>query len=203
MIQDRFSKMSKTSKIILLILMITLTYLLIVMKESFASYGLGVNGPLTGLSADAWSVVTTPIFSIGFIGGFVIYSRYGSRVGGVVAVPLAVVESLAYPLLIPFIIIGSIVSYMIGVIIFEEYLIYGRRLFYVFLIASVFFMTGPIISTIPHGFNFSTILPGIIAYNMHVEKAMTRSIAILLISFSALFLIGLLIIDVYKLGFYV
>ena len=183
--------------------MIILTYLLILMKQFLSLYGLGVNGPLTSLSTDAWNIVATPILSIGFLGGFVIYTRYGSRVGGVVAVPLAVIESLAYPLIVPFLIIGSIVSYMIGMIIFDEFLIYGRRLFYVFLIASVFVMTIPTISVLPQAFNFSTILPGIIAYNMHVEKAMTRSIAILSIFFTALYILGLLIVDIYKWSFYV
>ncbi len=198
-----FNSRSKIYKIILLILMIAFMYLLIMLNQLFGSYGLNLNGPLETLPSNVWSIVVTPVLVIGFLAGYLIYTRLGSRAGGVVIVPLSVVESLAYPFIIPFLIIGSIVSYILGMIFFEEFLIYGRRLFYVFLIASILIMAGPIITTIPHAFNFSTIVPGIIAYNMHVEKAMTRSIAIVLVCFTTLFILGLLIIDVYRVISYV
>ncbi len=195
-----FNRCIKFYKVVFLIISIVLMYLLIMLGRSFGS---DMNGPLASLPLNAWSVVVTPVLIIGFLAGFLIYTKLGSRAGGVVIVPLAVVESLAYPFILPFLIIGSIASYMVGMIFFEEFLIYGRRLFYVFLIASILIMTGPIVSTIPHAFNFSTILPGIIAYNMHVEKAMTRSIAIVLVCFTALFILGLLIIDSYRVISYV
>jgi len=194
--------MFKVPKIITMIAVVVFSILLIITGQLFSSYVLSVNGPLTSLPANAWSVVITPVLGIGFLAGFLVYTRLGSRAGGVVAIPLAVVESLAYPLIIPFLIIGSIMSYIIGMIVFEEFMIYGRRLFYVFLIISIIIMTSPIVSTIPHAFNFSTILPGIIAYNMHVEKSMTRSSAIIFICFAALYLLGLLIINIYKVSFY-
>ncbi len=195
-------KISSPQKLIILIVTAALLFLPVFMGQHLRAYVLSMNGPLADIPTREWSVVVIPILSIGFLIGFLIYTRMGSRAGGVVVVPLAVVEALAYPLLIPLIVTGSIVSYIIGMIFFEEFLIYGRRLFYVFLTVSILVMTVPVISIIPHSLNFSTLLPGIVAYNMHVEKSLTKAIAIVLICFSALFLLGLMIIDVYEVILY-
>lgn len=168
-----------------------LFFVLIAVHDRLTLLGLTTKGPLDRASYDYAAGTVAVILAVGFVTGFFIYTRLGSRVGGVVAIPLAVVESLAYPLIIPFIIIGSATCFYVGESVFVRYLIYGRRLFYVFLTASVIVMAQLIISVHLPPFSLSFIIPGIISYNLHVERGRKKSIAVGIAYFAGLFAIGL------------
>lgn len=160
--------------------------------------GLDSVGPLDQITVQKATLASAAVLAVGFIGGFFLYSRMGSRVGGVIAIPLAAVEALSSPLLVPYLILGIGISYCIGELFFRKLLIYGRRLFYVYLAASVVVMAQLLVGYNLEPLSFSFIIPGIIAYNMHVDRDKKQSIVIAILYFAALILVGMAAIIVQR-----
>ena len=109
------------------------------------------------------------ILLVGFVLGFILYEKFGTRVGGVLAIPLAVVYCLAELKLIPVLIVATLMTSLIGYLIFRTFLIYGRRMLYIYAGTSIFFTIPLILLIGAEATVFMSIIPGLLAYNLHRE----------------------------------
>ncbi len=186
---------SKNASYVILAVLLEAGFIVLLLARKYLEIvGLNTMGPMDLAGDYLQSVSTAIILAAGFVLGFVIYSKVGSRVGGVIAIPLAAVESLAYPLVVPFLVLGTAVCYFGGEVVFGALLIYGRRLFYVFLTISVVVMTQLIVVMQLPAFSLSFIIPGIISYNLHVDREKRKSIYVAVLYFLGLVALGALII---------
>lgn len=115
------------------------------------------------------SIVPYLVLLVGFALGFVLYEKLGSRVGGVVAIPLAVVYCLVEPRLIPVLIGATIITSLIGYLLFRMFLLYGRRMLYIYAGISIIITIPLILIAGAKGTIFMSIIPGLLAYNFHRE----------------------------------
>ncbi len=176
------------------VLMEILFLVLVLDRSIIHAIGLRQMGPLRTMSDANGTLVSGVILGAGFVAGFFLYSRMGSRVGGVIAIPLAAVEALFSPAIVPFLLLGIGIAYSIGEPFFQKLLIYGRRLFYVYLTVSVLVMVQLMIGFSLEPLSFSFIIPGIIAYNLHVDRDKTKSVIIADLYFAGLALLGIAVV---------
>ncbi|MBS7641636.1 MAG: poly-gamma-glutamate biosynthesis protein PgsC/CapC [Candidatus Bathyarchaeia archaeon] len=140
-------------------------------------------------------VVYALLVIVGLILEWVIYSVEGDRSGGIVTIPLIAVYTLLYPsfgLLLWFIVS---VCYIAAEIMYRGFLLYGRRLF----LAVVAFC---IVVTIPSMFLLGferffviSIVPGIVAYNIHYERRFSRTFMLTLAKYLTLLGLGYLLLN--------
>lgn len=132
-----------------------------------------------------------------FIGiGLLAYERYGLRLGGVLVLPLLLLYAVADAMVIPLFLAAAAVTYLIGEVIHRLTLLYGRRLFVVYLIASlaVTYFMSTAIGGIGHGHLFP-LLPGLFAFNLHREGRPIRG-AIAFVGWMGLFaMVGVVVLS--------
>jgi hypothetical protein len=115
------------------------------------------------------TIVPYLILLVGFAMGFILYKKLGTRVGGVMAIPLAVVYCLAELKLIPVLIGATIITSLIGYLFFQLFLLYGRRMLYIYAGISIV-VTMPLVLLVKANATvYMSIIPGLLAYNFHRE----------------------------------
>ncbi len=181
------------------VLMELLFVFLLADRQIVGAFGLRSTGPFEEISGQMSTLLSAAILGVGFVAGFFLYSHMGSRVGGVIAIPLAAVEALASPAVVPFLLLGVGISYVIGAVFFQKLLIYGRRLFYVYLTVSVLVMVQLLVQYKLDPLSFSFIIPRIIAYNLHVDRDKKRSVVIAVLYFAGLAILGVALVSVGRL----
>ncbi len=117
-------------------------------------------------------VLDIVILMVGFVIGYFFYMKYKTAVGGVIATPFLVI----YVIREPAIILSTGLAISMGLIALEivhdRFLIYGRRAFYIaaFISMIVFLTTYNYIDIEARAASaFTSLIGGIIAYNMHKE----------------------------------
>jgi hypothetical protein len=139
----------------------------------------------------SWEVIT---LIIGFALGYLFYSKFNYRGGGVLVVPFLVIYLIKFPLMLPFLIIISFINLFILNFLYSKYLIYGRRLLYLSLIIGI---VGLLIAGlfVPVNDWYPLLIPGLFAYNMHRELnnpiTISKSVMISIIYFAVVFITAL------------
>jgi hypothetical protein len=109
------------------------------------------------------------VLIIGFVIGYILYYKYRYRGGGVIAVPLLVIYTIKFPLMLPLLLISTFLSFFILNFLYLKFIIYGRRLLYISLTIGI--VLNLIIQNsikINMGW-YPLILTGLLSYNMHRE----------------------------------
>lgn len=121
------------------------------------------------------------ILIFGFLFGFFMYEFTRYRAGGVIAIPILVLYGLEAPLTLPIFIYSICMCLLIGYIITEKTLIYGRRLLYLYLTVSilvtsfVFYFVLYYLDINLLSITIGAIFPGLIAYNITREAYSFKS----------------------------
>jgi hypothetical protein len=112
------------------------------------------------------------ILLFGFVYGYFMYELFRYRAGGVIAIPILVIYTLEFPIALPIFIYSVAMCYLIGFIITERTLIYGRRLLYLYLTTSLL-ITSVAFYFVLYYLNLNlltitvgAIFPGLIAHNI-------------------------------------
>jgi len=127
----------------------------------------------------------------GFVLGALIYSIYQFRAGGIISIPLLAIYTIKFPIILPFMLLASLLTYLLLELLFVKFIIYGRRLLYIALsLGMVFVMIILNSINIDAGW-YSLLIPGLIAYNAHREVNSGKN---LLLSFSLNIICFILII---------
>ena len=112
------------------------------------------------------------VLMVGFLIGYLYYIKYRTSVGGVIATPFLVI----YVIRVPEIILSTGLAISLGLIALEiahdRFLLYGRRAFYIaaFVSMIVFLATYNYVDIDARAVSaFTSLIGGIIAYNMHKE----------------------------------
>ncbi|MEB3760130.1 MAG: poly-gamma-glutamate biosynthesis protein PgsC/CapC [Desulfurococcales archaeon] len=144
-------------------------------------------------------ILTALILIIGFLIGFIVYSKFKVQIGGVIATPLLVLYVLNYPKSIIVFIIAVVMTYLVLEVLVETTLMYGRRLYYIGAIVSIIttYILMKYISIVQPA--YFSIIPAIIGYNVYRESEsvenLARSILIWLLEFLSILAIALVIIS--------
>ncbi len=110
------------------------------------------------------------ILAFGFLLGYYFYVKFKISPGGVLATPFLVLYTLEDPLIFIIFLVAFVASILSIEFFIKQFLIYGRRLFYIALLISLiisallYITLNPEYSTV-----FFSIVAGIIAYNSHKE----------------------------------
>lgn len=121
-------------------------------------------------------IIQLIVLLFGFILGFVLYELTRYRIGGVVAIPIMVIYTMANSLMLPMFLFSIVICLLVGHIISEITLLYGRRLLYTYLTISIiitsliFFYMGSILEINFTAITVATIFPGIVAFNISRES---------------------------------
>ena len=110
------------------------------------------------------------VLMLGFVVGYLYYIKFRTAVGGVIATPFLVIYVVKEPAIILSTGLAISLAVVALEIVHDRYLIYGRRAFYVaaFISMIVFLSTYNWIGT-QISSAFTSLIGGIIAYNMHKE----------------------------------
>lgn len=107
--------------------------------------------------------------------GLVIYERTGLRLGGVVVLPLLLVYALVDLNAVWMFGAVSAAAFAVGHVLHERTLLYGRRLFIVFLVVGLACSALAMAALgTPAAPLMLALLPGIFAFNLHREGNYTR-----------------------------
>lgn len=144
------------------------------------------------------------ILLFGFIFGYIIYELTRHRAGGVIAIPILVLYTMEAPIILPIFIYAIAMCILIGTIIQEKTLVYGRRLLYLYLTASIictssaFFFVMYLLDINLLAISVGAVFPGLIAYNISREsyswKSGLNSIAWMAWHFLIVLLFGIVIL---------
>ena len=142
------------------------------------------------------------ILSVGFVVGFLFYHKFKTSMGGVLVTPFVVLYTLDDPTLFivfVFAFLGCIFAVEFGK---NYFLLYGRRLFYLSITASLvisallFIIMNPEFSTV-----FFSITAGIIAYNAHKELMANvhylKLVYLWFLEFAIIYIFGFIIVNIY------
>ncbi len=120
-------------------------------------------------------VIQLFVLLFGFILGFILYETTRYRIGGIVAIPIMVIYTLDNPVLLPIFLVAIGICLAGVSLIAERTLLYGRRLLYLNLAASII-STSLLIFSVSLYFSIDltqltvgTIFPGIVAHNISRE----------------------------------
>ena len=116
-----------------------------------------------------WQILT---LIAGFILGYIFYELFNYRAGGVLVIPLMVIYTIEYPLMLVFILLTTLFSFLIVHLIHSKILIYGRRVLYLSLLIGVFTNLALELILKLNVIELSwypLVLPGLFAYNLHRE----------------------------------
>lgn len=114
---------------------------------------------------------------VGFLLGFFIYSKYKVQVGGIVATPILALYVLREPISIAVFAIATAAALLAIELAVRRTLAYGRRLYYYSAFVSIpttFFLARILGIAQPA---FFSIIPTIIAYNIHREVESVHTFA--------------------------
>lgn len=140
-------------------------------------------------------IVPYVLFAAFLLVGLVVYERRGYRLGGIIVLPLLLIYAVFdLQALLVFGLAAALVL-AVGDWLHEHALVYGRRLFVIFLILSVAATVAAkaIIGTTLGPFTLA-ILPGLFAYNVHREGDYAKGIAVFSAWLSALLLVTLVLL---------
>ncbi len=130
----------------------------------------------------------------GFAIGYLFYSKFMYRVGGVIVTPLLAIYTLSNPIFLLLFLVATSISYATIEAVVNFRLVYGRRLFYVSC-----FTSGVVTFILIYLMNVRhplmlTILPGIFAYNLFSDvnsvSNVRKSLFLWSLEFSFLLIIG-------------
>jgi len=146
-----------------------------------------------------WEIIT---LIVGFFLGALLYSFYKFRSGGIITIPLLAIYTIKFPVMLPFLLFASFISFISLQLIFTKFIIYGRRLLYISLIIGMVLTMISINLVNADAGWFALLLPGIMGYNSHREKHETKKhfflsatsntiyfVLILSVAFAAIYLI--------------
>lgn len=149
-------------------------------------------------------VIQVMILLFGFVFGYFMYELYRYRAGGVIAVPILVLYSLEAPVALPIFVYSTAICYLIGFIITERMLIYGRRLLYLYLTTSLlvtsfsFFFVLYYLNLDLLTISVGAIFPGLIAYNIAREaysfKAGVKTVMMMIWHFFIVLMFGFIVL---------
>ncbi len=133
---------------------------------------------------------------MGFAIGYLFYSKFMYRVGGVIVTPLLALYTLSNPIFFFLFLAATFISYATIEVVVSYRLIYGRRLFYVSCFTSgVVTFILVYLTNVRHPLML-TILPGIFAYNLFSDvnsvSNVKKSLFLWSLEFSFLLIIGYL-----------
>jgi hypothetical protein len=139
----------------------------------------------------------TIILFIGFVIGFILYTYFKFRSGGVLAMPLLAIYTFNFPLLLPFIVVSTIFIVLITELLFIKFIIYGRRLLYINLILGMLLVSSfSYLFKIDLGW-YPLLIPGLLSYNFHREvnskENIFHSIFLNVVYFVSILLISVII----------
>lgn len=126
-------------------------------------------------------IIQLMILIFGFMFGFFMYEFTRYRAGGVIAIPILAIYSLEAPITLPIFLYSIAMCILIGFIITEKTLIYGRRLLYLYLTVSIlvtsvsFFFAQYYLDLDLLTLSIGAIFPGLIAYNISRETYSFKS----------------------------
>jgi hypothetical protein len=132
----------------------------------------------------AWIWMLLAVF---LVVGLVVHERTGSRLGGVLVLPLLLVYALIDLSVLVVFAVGAIFALLVGGYFYSQRLYYGRRLLYVFLLSGLAssFALVPLIE--PNvGTIVMALLPGLFAYNLHREGRFLEGVSTFMIWFGIL-----------------
>lgn len=123
--------------------------------------------------------VQTALLVLFLLVGLLAYERWGLRLGGVLVLPLLTLYILGDPRFAAVFAFSAATTYAVGELIHRRTLIYGRRIFSVFLISSCLATAcGSFVLRIPlHGVVLP-IMPGLFSFNLHREGQPVRGVVI-------------------------
>ena len=149
-------------------------------------------------------IIQVLILLFGFIFGYFMYELYRYRAGGVIAIPILVLYTFESPIALPIFIYSVAICYLIGFIITEKTLIYGRRLLYLYLTTSLlvtsfgFFFVLYYLNLDLLTITIGAIFPGLIAYNISREaysfKAGLKTVLMMVWHFFIVVMFGIIIL---------
>lgn len=119
--------------------------------------------------------------------GLFVHERTGSRLGGVLVLPLLLVYALIDLSVLVVFATGTLVATLVGGWFYSKQLYYGRRLLYVFLLSGLTasFVLIPLVEP-DVGTIVMALLPGLFAYNLHREGRYLEGVSTFMIWFGVL-----------------
>jgi hypothetical protein len=119
--------------------------------------------------------------------GLILYERTGSRLGGVLVLPLLLLYALVDLSVLLVFSVGALASFVLGQFFYSHMLIYGRRLLYAFLLAGIGATMTAYAFIQPGSFGLVlAVLPGLFAYNLHREGRFLEGMSTFVIWFGLL-----------------
>ena len=138
------------------------------------------------------------ILFIGFLIGFVVYSRFKVQIGGVIATPLRALYTIADPRSLVVFAVAAAASYATIEALVEYTLMYGRRLYYFSAMISIIATFALLRWFQIEQAAYFSVIPAIIGYNLYREsesaERLTRSLAIWLVEFASILTVAYLIL---------
>lgn len=123
--------------------------------------------------------------------GLLVYERRGLRLGGVLVLPLLVSYALLDLAVLPVFGMAAAVAYGTGEAVHRRTLLYGRRVFVVFLLLGVVSMVAAeFLLGLHQGGLLMALLPGLFAFNLHREGTPARSSGLFLVWLGVFVLLG-------------
>lgn len=133
------------------------------------------------------------ILFAGFIVSYLLYTKFGMRSPGVIAAPLLAIYALQNHVILIVVIIVGVLVYVMSLLVYKKWFIYGRRLFLILCAISVILSTPIIYLLRIEDTAFTTILPAIFAYNLTTNgNKLLSSIGVLVGEIVLLIGIGIL-----------
>jgi len=136
------------------------------------------------------------LLTVGIVMSMLLYEKYRYRVGGILALTLLVLYGFSSLKIAFWLFLIVIINWLVLEGVFKKTIVYGRRLFFMSCLISIAltFMLYLIIDQMPV---YITVIPGIIAYNLHYEKNangnLSKSIKLLLLHILVLVIVGVIL----------
>lgn len=127
------------------------------------------------------------LLAVFLVVGLIVHEKTGSRLGGVLVLPLILLYALVDLAVLLVFSVGAFASFLAGQYFYYHRLVYGRRLLYAFLLSGIVvtMITYPLIRPDSFGLVLA-VLPGLFSYNLHREGRYLEGMSTFLIWFGAL-----------------
>jgi hypothetical protein len=127
--------------------------------------------------------------------GLFVHERTGLRLGGAIVLPLLLVYTLFDLNVLVIFAFASLLAFLIGTVVHNRTLVYGRRMFILFLVLGVLAtaIARLFIPTDVGGFALA-VVPGVFAFNLHREGHYLRAASTFLLWFGLLLALGSLLL---------
>lgn len=127
------------------------------------------------------------LLAVFLVVGLIVHEKTGSRLGGVLVLPLILLYALVDLSVLLVFSVGAFASFLAGQYFYYHRLVYGRRLLYSFLLSGIVatMLAYPLVKPDSFGMVLA-VLPGLFSYNLHREGRYLEGMSTFLIWFGAL-----------------